>query len=142
MKHAGHGDTVKVHYTGRLDDSTVFDSSADRDSLEFTIGSGQVIKGFEEAVVGMSQGETKVVTVAPEEGYGPHVEELVLRVGKSDFPSGIEPEEGLVLDLRNSEGDLVEVVVSEVTDDAVVLDANHPLAGETLTFEIELMEIL
>lgn len=141
MKRAENGDTVKVHYTGRLDDGTVFDSSKDREPLVFTLGEGRLIKGFEDAVVGMSVGETKTVRVPSEEAYGPYRNELVLRVDRTQFPPSIEPREGLILSLRQPDGGIIEVAITEISEDSVTLDANHPLAGKDLTFEIEMVEL-
>jgi peptidylprolyl isomerase len=141
MKRAESGATVKVHYTGRLDDGTVFDSSRDREPLEFTLGKGWLIKGFEDAVLEMSAGETKTVRVPSDEAYGSHREELMLRVDRTHFPPSIEPREGLILNLRQPDGGIMEVAITEVSEDSVTLDANHPLAGKDLIFEIEMMEV-
>jgi peptidylprolyl isomerase len=141
MRQAENGDTVRVHYTGRLDDGTIFDSSRDRESIKFTLGRGQLIKGFEDAVVGMSVGEVKTVRIPSDEAYGPHREELVLRVPRAQFPPNIEPRKGLALSIRQPDGGIMEVEITEVSEDSVTLDANHPLAGKDLTFEIELVEI-
>lgn len=141
MKKAENGDSVKVHYTGRFDDGSVFDSSRDREPLEFTLGEGHLIKGFEDAVVGMSVGETKTAKIPSKEAYGPHRDELMLRVERAEFPPNIEPTNGLILTLRQPHGGVIDVVVTEVSEDSVTLDANHPLAGKDLTFEIEMMEV-
>lgn len=141
MKKAKVGDNVKAHYTGKLDDGTVFDSSRDRGPLEFSIGQNQVIKGFEEAVVGMSEGESKTVTVASEEAYGAHREDLVITLQRSQIPANVELREGLHLQMRQQDGTVFNVMVSDLSDEQVTLDANHPLAGKDLTFEIELVEI-
>lgn len=141
MKGAENGDTVKVHYTGRFDDGTVFDSSRDREPLEFTLGKGHLIKGFEDAVVGMFVGETKTVKILSNEAYGPQRDELMLSVERAQFPSDIEPKRGLILTLKQPYGEVIDVVVTEVSEDSVTLDANHPLAGKDLTFEIEMTEV-
>jgi peptidylprolyl isomerase len=141
MKKAKLGDNVKAHYTGKLDDGTVFDSSRDRGPLEFSIGQNQVIKGFEEAVVGMSEGESKTVTVASEEAYGARREDLVITLQRSQIPANVELREGLHLQMRQQDGTVFNVMVSDLSDEQVTLDANHPLAGRDLTFEIELVEI-
>ncbi len=138
---AREGDTVAVHYTGRLDDGSVFDSSADRDPLTFTLGEGQVIEGFEQAVEGMAPGETRTVSIAPSEGYGPYHEDLLIVVDRSQIPPGLSPEVGQQLALQQHDGADIDVRVSEVTERSVTLDANHPLAGLNLTFEIELVAI-
>jgi peptidylprolyl isomerase len=141
MKSAGSGDTVRVHYTGTLDDGSVFDSSKDRDPLEFIIGDGQMIPGFEKAVTGMNVGDTKTVKIAANEAYGAHREELVIKLSRAQFPDNIVPVAGLQLSLKSPEGQIVNAVITSVDGDYVLLDANHPLAGKDLTFDIELMEI-
>lgn len=141
MAKARQGDTVKVDYTGKLEDGTVFDSSGNREPLEFTIGEGQVIPGFEEAVVGMAPGEEKTVKIPEDQAYGPRREDMVLEVDRGSFPPDLEPEVGQHLQM--AQGDRVTVVtVTEVSDSNVKLDANHPLAGEDLTFDIKLDEIV
>ena len=141
MAKAKAGDTVKVHYTGTLDDGSVFDSSVDREPLEFTLGQGTLIPGFEEAVVGMQLDESKTATIAHEEAYGPHRPEMIAEVDRARFPDNLEPEVGQHLQMRNEQGHVMTVVVSEVSETSVTLDANHPLAGKDLTFDIELVEI-
>ena len=135
--------TAKVHYTGTLADGTVFDSSRERDPFEFTVGVGQVIKGFDDAVVDMAVGDSKTVTVPSDEAYGPHVAERVIEVDHGQFGEGVIPEVGMQLQSDGGEGQPPMVVtVTEVTEDKVILDANHPLAGQDLTFEIELLELV
>jgi len=141
MSKAETGNTVKVHYVGRLDDDTQFDSSAGRDPLEFTLGTGQVIPGFEEAVTGMGVGESKTVTISADQAYGPHHAELVLVVERGQIPSHINPQVGQQLEIHQQDGQTVGVVITEVTNEKVSLDANHPLAGQNLTFDLELVEI-
>jgi peptidylprolyl isomerase len=141
MPTARSGDTVRVHYTGRLDDGTVFDSSRERDPLEFQLGSGQVIAGFDEAVEGMATGESKSVRIPSAEAYGEHDEALLLRVPIEQFPPDMRPEIGQHLQLSRDGAEPVVVTVAEVSDDRVVLDANHPLAGRDLTFDLELVDI-
>ena len=141
MSKAETGNTVKVHYTGRLDDDTQFDSSAGRDPLEFTLGTGQVIPGFEEAVTGMALGDTKTVTIPAEQAYGPHHADLVLVVERNQIPPHINPEVGQQLEIHQQDGRAAAVVITEVTDESVSLDANHPLAGQDLIFDLELVEI-
>jgi FKBP-type peptidyl-prolyl cis-trans isomerase 2 len=142
MSRAKKGDKVKVHYTGKLDDGTIFDSSEDRPPLEFTIGQGNIIPGFEKGVIGMESGDTKTVTIAPEEGYGPYREELTLDVRKGDLPENITPTLGQQLQIKQTDGNIVNVTISEMQEETVTLNANHPLAGKILTFDIELVEIL
>ncbi|MFP4668458.1 MAG: FKBP-type peptidyl-prolyl cis-trans isomerase [Desulfosalsimonas sp.] len=142
MTQAQKGDTVKIHYKGKLDDGSVFDSSEGRDPLEFKIGDGNIIPGVEEAVVGMKPEETKEETIPPENAYGEYREDMVIEVDKSQFPEHIDPEPGQQLELKQSEGQNVVVTVTSVGEEKVTLDANHPLAGKDLTFEITLQEIL
>ena len=141
MSKAETGNTVKVHYTGRLNDDTQFDSSAGRDPLEFTLGTGQVIPGFEKAVTGMGVGESKTVTIPADQAYGPHHTELVLEVERGQIPPHINPEVGQQLEIHQQDGRTVGVVITEVTNEKVSLDANHPLAGQDLIFDLELVEI-
>lgn len=142
MAEAKKGDTVKVHYTGILENGEQFDSSKGRDPLEFTIGEGQVIPGFENGVVGLNPGETRNVKIPPEEGYGPRYEEMVLNVERSKFPEGVTPEIGQQLQLKQPDGKVFVVTITGIEKDTVTLDANHPLAGKVLNFEIELVEIV
>lgn len=141
MAQAASGDTVKIHYTGTLGDGTVFDSSRERDPLEFTIGQGQVIEGFEKAVVGMSVGESKQAMIPAAEAYGLRHDEMVMEVDRARFPDHIAPEVGQTLQIDRGEGRTVLVTVAAVTDSSVTIDANHPLAGKDLTFDLELVEI-
>lgn len=142
MVQAKFGDTVKVHYTGKLDDGTVFDSSTDRDPLEFTIGDGMIIPGFEQAVVGMTPGDVKTELIPTDQAYGPHLEEMVVVVDRQQMPPDLEPEVGQQLQIQQPTGQVIPVVVTDVSAAAVTLDANHPLAGEDLTFDIRLVEIV
>ena len=138
---AKDGDTVKVHYTGKLEDGTVFDTSIERDPLQFTIGEGQLIPGFEQAVVGMSPGESKTVEIPADEAYGPYREEMVLVVDRDQLPPDLQPEVGQQLQMRQEDGQIILVTVIDVSESSVTLDANHPLAGQDLTFDIQLVEI-
>jgi peptidylprolyl isomerase len=142
MIQAKPGDTVKIHYTGKLDDGTVFDSSTNREPLEFTLDQGQVIPGFEQAVLGMSPGESKTQKIPMDQAYGPYREEMVIQVNKEQLPPDLEPEVGQQLQVQQPNGQAVPVFVTEVSDSNVTLDANHPLAGENLTFDIQLVEII
>ena len=139
---AKDGDTVKVHYTGTLEDGTVFDSSREREPLEFTIGGGKYLADFEDAVKGMKVGETKTVNIPADAAYGQHRDELVLTIPLAQVADGVVPEVGQTLALRNANGESISVVVIEVNETEIKVDANSPLAGKDLTFEIELMEIL
>jgi len=142
MAQAANGNTVKVHYTGKLEDGTVFDSSADRDPLEFTLGEQQVIPGFEQAVIGLEVEQSKTVTIPCAEAYGPYRDEMVMEVERSQFPENVNPEKGQQYDMkRGEEGPIARVTVVGVSDDKIKLDANHPLAGKDLTFELKLVEI-
>jgi peptidylprolyl isomerase len=141
MAQASNGDNVRIHYTGRLDDGTVFDTSANRDPLGFELGTGQVIPGFEEAVRGMEPGQKQTVTIAAENAYGPRRDDLVLTYPRDQLPDGVSPEPGQQLQMKTQDGQAVQVTVRDATEEALVLDANHPLAGQDLTFEIELVEI-
>ena len=141
MSQAKQGNSVKVHYTGKLDDGTVFDSSVGREPLDFTVGARQLIAGFDEAVVGMAVGEKKTVRIAPEQAYGPHNPEMTLQVPRSQLPAEIQPELGMQLEASQEGGHSMVVTVVEVTDESVTFDANHPLAGKALTFEIEVVEL-
>ena len=142
MAQAKNGDTVKVHYTGKLSDNTVFDTSTDREPLQFTIGEGQLIADFEQAVIGMNPGDSKTVEIPHDRGYGPHQQEMVMAVDKSDFPEDLKPEVNQRLQVRNQEGQVFAVTVTDITDDKVTLDGNHPLAGKDLVFDIQLTEIV
>ena len=141
MAEAKQGDKVKVNYTGKLGDGTVFDSSEDREPLEFTIGSGQVIPGFDEGVAGMNPGESKTITIPLDQAYGPHDDDLVMVVGRAEFPEELKPEVGDYLQLRQPDGGVVVVAVTDVSDEDVTLDGNHPLAGQDLTFDVNLVEV-
>lgn len=142
MTQAKSGDTVRIHYTGTLDDGTQFDSSAGRDPLEFALGGGQVIPGFDSAVDGMAVGDSKTVTIPAEEAYGQRHEQLVQQVSRSALPEEIEPTVGMQLQSQSPEGQVMMLVVTEVENESITVDANHPLAGQALTFDIELVEIV
>ncbi len=160
MAQAQHGDTVRVHYTGTLNDGSIFDSSeaAEQDScgcssggcgsscecepLEFKIGAGNVIPGFEKAVLGLSVGESITVTLPPEDAYGPRHDQMVAVVERSELSGEIEPIEGQQLEVVLQDGSSMPVLITEVTETTVTLDANHPLAGQDLTFAIRLVEIV
>jgi peptidylprolyl isomerase len=141
MAHPRPGDTVAVHYTGRLADGTVFDSSREREPMEVTVGEGQVIPTFEEAVAGMQPGEARTITIPADQAYGPHRQELMVSVDRAEFPDHIEPAVGLALEVRQEGGEPAIVRVAEVSGEEITLDANHPLAGEDLTFDLELVAI-
>ncbi len=135
------GDVVKVHYTGKLTNGEQFDSSIGREPLEFTVGAGQMIKGFDAALPGMNVGEKKTINIPPAEAYGERSDEAVIPFPVENVPEGMKLEKGMRLNLTNQDGYPVQVVVTEVKDDVVMLDANHFLAGQELIFEIELVDI-
>jgi peptidylprolyl isomerase len=141
MSEAQEGNTVKVHYTGSLEDGTVFDSSEGRDPLEFKVGEQRVIPGFEKAVVGMTPGEKKQEKIPADEAYGPHREDMVLEVERTQLPENIVPEVGLQLQMTTTDGRQVPVKITDVDESKIKLDANHPLAGKDLIFDLELVEV-
>ncbi len=141
MPQAAKGDSVQVHYVGTLDNGDTFDSSREREPIRFVIGAGQLIEPFERAVVGMAPGEVKQVVVAPEDGYGPKQDALVRTVARAQLPPELDLRLGMELEGPSPEGGVVRLRVTGLDDDQVMLDSNHPLAGETLTFEIELVVI-
>ncbi len=138
---AKNGDMVSVHYTGSLTDGAIFDSSRDRDPLSFTLGEGQVIAGFNHAVEGMEIGDVRTVTIAARDAYGEYRDEWAIEVNPSDIPPEIQPEVGMDLEMHQADGGSVPVRVTQVSAESITLDANHPLAGMDLTFEIELVSI-
>jgi len=142
MAPAKSGDTVKVHYTGTLVNGDTFDSSRDREPLEFTIGENKLITDFEENVIGMNIGDTKTINIPAARAYGERNKEMVIEVPKNEFPPDIKPQKGMRLEVRQPNGQAVPIVITEVTETSVIIDANHPLAGENLTFVIELVAIV
>jgi peptidylprolyl isomerase len=141
MAEAKQGDTVHVHYTGRLADGTTFDSSQDRDPLEITLGQGAVIPGFEKAVEGMAVGDQKTAAIPVDEAYGPRRDELVMDVPRTQLPDGLDPKPGEQLRMQTPDGQAVPVVVADASDETIKIDANHPLAGKDLTFDLLLVKI-
>ena len=141
MQQVKKGDTVKVHYHGRLTDGTTFDSSSGREPLSFEVGSGQVIKGFEDGVAGMNVGDKKTIQIPVEDAYGPKDENMLVEFPKSNFPEDLKPEVGMQLNMTNGGGQVIPVTIVEIGEESVMLDANHPLAGQDLIFDIELVEI-
>jgi len=142
MAQAKTGDTVIVHYTGKLDDGTVFDTSADREPLEFKIGEKQLIPDFEQAVIGMEPGESKSIQIVSENAYGPHHEEMVMVVERKDIPEGLNPQVDQRLQVQQQSGQSFVVTVTAVSEASVTMDGNHPLAGKDLSFDIQLTEIV
>ena len=141
MTQAKSGDAVKIHYKGSLDDGTVFDSSEDREPLAFTLGGGQVIAGFDEAVTGMTVGESKSVNIPADKAYGQRNEEMIIEAPRDQVPPEITPEVGQQLQMGGPNGEVVVVIITEITDEYIKLDANPPLAGKDLNFDIELVSI-
>lgn len=141
MAAAKSGDNVRVHYTGSLTDGTVFDSSVGHDPLAFTLGGGEVIEGFDQGVQGMQIGETRTITIAAAQAYGERSESLVQTVERAHLNLGADPEVGMELAMQAPDGSAIPLLITEVTDTTITLDANHPLAGESLKFEITLVEI-
>ena len=142
MEQVKEGDVVRVHYTGKLTNGEQFDSSEGREPLEFTVGAGQMIKGFDDAMPGMSVGEKKTINILPGDAYGEKDEQAMIEFPKANIPPDMKLEPGMQLQLRNENGQPFPVTVAEIKDDVVVLDANHMLAGKELVFDIELMEIV
>jgi peptidylprolyl isomerase len=142
MAKAKNGAKVKVHFTGSLEDGSIFGSTADEEPFEFTIGEKNMLPGFESAVIGMQEGDTKTITLPPEEAYGPHKKELVHVMERSGFPEEINLGIGKMLRIRTQDEKYTVVAIKDFTEDSIVLDENDPLAGETLTFNIELIDIL
>ncbi len=141
MTQAKNGDTVSVHYTGKLEDGTVFDTSEDRDPLTFTIGQNMMIKGFEDTVIGMKPGDSANTKILADDAYGHYVEEKIVEIERASLPSDFNPEKGQRYSMSTDSGEEVAVLVVDMTDASVFLDANHPLAGKDLYFEINLVEI-
>ena len=141
MTQAKSGDNVKVHYTGKLQEGDVFDSSEGREPLEFRIGDGKVIPGFEQGVVGMELGEKKQISISPEEGYGARNEELVAVIEKTLLPSDIDTSVGQQLQVQQKDGTAIQLVVTAETEENVTLDANHPLAGKDLVFSLTVLRV-
>ena len=142
MQQVKSGDKVKVHYHGKLRNGETFDSSQGREPLEFTVGGGQVIKGFDNGVMGMQVGDKRTVEIEVVDAYGEKNQDMVIEFPKTQFPADMKPEPGMQLMMNNGEGQSFPVLVKEVKEETVLLDANHPLAGEDLVFDIELVEIV
>lgn len=138
---AQNGNIIQVHYTGTLQDGMMFDTSVGREPLEFTLGEDRMIPGFEQAVLGMKIGESKTVTIPAEDAYGPYNTDMTLVVSREELPGDMTPKVGQQLEMTDSDGGTIMVIITEVSDTTVTLDANHPFAGKDLTFEIELVSI-
>ena len=141
MQQVKNGDTVRVHYHGKLTDGSTFDSSEGRDPLEFTVGSGQVIKGFDDAMLNMQPGEKKTVNIPVEQAYGQRNNDMIMEYPKSEFPADMNPEVGMELHMSDNMGNVFPVVIAEVQQEMVMLDANHPLAGRSLHFAVEVADV-
>lgn len=142
MVKAKTGDTVKIHFTGKMQDDTVVETTQDRGPLEFKIGEGNVISGLEQGIIGMQVGDKKTLTISPQEAFGLPRQELMVDLNKDDIPEGIKLAVGIHLDIQASDGQSFKVKVVDIKEDTVTLDANHPLAGVTLIFDVELIEIV
>jgi FKBP-type peptidyl-prolyl cis-trans isomerase 2 len=142
MQQVKSGDKIKVHYHGRLTNGETFDKSEGREPLEFEVGSGMVIKGFDDGVTGMAVGDKKTINIPADEAYGPKNPEMIIDMPKDRFPQDMEIEVGMPLSMSDGQGQQFQVVVAEVQEEVVILDANHPLAGEDLIFDLELVEII
>ncbi|MFD2532395.1 FKBP-type peptidyl-prolyl cis-trans isomerase [Gracilimonas halophila] len=142
MSKVKDGDTVKVHYTGKLEDGSVFDSSVERDPLEITLGEGKLIPGFEKAVVGLEVGDKTTASIESADAYGERREDLELSIERNQLPEDIEPQVGMQLQLNQPNGQPVPVQITKVEEENIMIDANHPLAGKDLTFDIELVDIV
>ncbi|MCX6209677.1 MAG: peptidylprolyl isomerase [Bacteroidetes bacterium] len=142
MQQVKSGDKIKIHYHGTLSDSTVFDSSLQREPLEFEVGSGMVIPGFDIGVMNMVVGDKKTIHIPFMEAYGPSAPEMIMDFPRSQFPQDLQPEVGMQLQMNSQEGQQFPVVIVDVSEEFVKLDGNHPLAGKDLTFDLELVEIL
>ena len=141
MAAAKKGDVVKVEYKGKIEEGTVVSRTPDDETLRFTIGDGKMMPGFERAVIGMHEGESKTVEIKAKDGFGPYREELVMTVERSEWPEDVEPKIGEQLEMQREDGHTIVAEITGITDDTVELDANHPLAGKDLTFDIELKSI-
>jgi peptidylprolyl isomerase len=142
MQQVKKGDKVKVHYHGRLDNGETFDKSEGREPLEFEVGSGMVIKGFDDGVTGMAVGDKKTVNIPFDDAYGPRNPEMIIEMPKERFPKDMEIEVGMPLGMSDGQGQQFQVIITEIKEEVVMLDANHPLAGHDLTFDLELVEII
>ncbi|RYY86473.1 MAG: peptidylprolyl isomerase [Chitinophagaceae bacterium] len=142
MQQVQNGDKVRVHYHGKLRSGETFDSSEGREPLEFTVGSGQVIRGFDEGVKGMQAGEKRTVEIPVQDAYGEKSQEMLIEFPTNQFPPDMKPEVGMQLMMNNGQGQQFPVTIAEVREDSVLLDANHPLAGQDLIFDLELVEIV
>jgi len=142
MAQAKSGDTVRIHYSGFLMDGTIFDSSLEGEPFEFTLGDGSVIPGFDAGLLGMAEGDEKTLAIPPERAYGARDEDLVAEIARTQIPPDIDPQVGAILQITSEEGDASNVIITKVTDSAITLDGNHPLAGQELIFEVKLLTVV
>jgi peptidylprolyl isomerase len=141
MAQATMNDTIIVHYTGSFTDGEVFDSSIDREPLEFNIGQGMVIPGFENGIIGMHEGDSKKITIPAEDAYGPHREDLLTTIERSQIPASIDLQIGMMLQMRSPDGGTTNVSIRDINQESVILDLNHPMAGKELIFEVNLVKV-
>jgi peptidylprolyl isomerase len=142
MSEVKQGDTVQVHYTGKLDNGTIFDSSLERRPIQFTVGRAQVIPGFEQAILGMNPGESKTVKIPIDLAYGPRREDMVVTMNRSQLPPGMDPQKGQRLEITQTDNKILLVTIIDINESSLTIDANHPLAGKELTFDFELVKIV
>ena len=142
MARAKLGDTVKVHYAVKLEDGTIVGSTTNQEPLQFTIGDGQIIPGFDQAVVGMNPGESRTVQIPADQAFGPHLEEMVVRVERKNFPADWKPRVGEQVQFKQEDGEILSLMVTDTSEANVTLDGNHPLAGKDLTFDIQFLGII
>ncbi len=142
MAEAKKGDTVKVHYTVKLADGMIIGSTTDYEPLQFTIGEGRILPGFEQAVIGMNPGESKTIEVPASQAFGPHLDEMVITIDRNRLPGDFEPKVGEQVQFRQMDGQIATVRVTEVSESSITIDANHPLAGKDLTFDIQFLEVV
>jgi peptidylprolyl isomerase len=142
MRKVQLGDVIRIHYTGKLEDGTEFDSSTGKEPIEFKVGKGTILPGVEKGVIGMAPGETKTITISPDEAHGEIREELIARIDKKGLPSNASLSPGMPIEMKRPNGEMMTVMVVDITDDTVTLDANSPLAGRTLVFDLELVALV
>jgi len=142
MTHAKEGDMVKVHYTVKLGNGTVIGSTTNHEPLQFTIGEGQILPGFEEAVVGMNPGELKTIEIFADQAFGPHLDEMVVVIDRARLPEDFNPKIGEQVQFRQGDGQIATVLVTDVSGSSITIDANHPLAGKDLTFDIQFLKVV
>lgn len=142
MSEAKKGDTVKVHYTVKLANGMIIGSTTDYEPLQFTIGEGKILPGFEQAVIGMNPGESKTIDISASQAFGPHLDEMVVTIDRNRLPEDFEPKVGEQVQFRQMDGQIATVLVTDVSESSITIDANHPLAGKDLTFDIQFLEVV